>query len=123
MRILICDDEEAICRIVQVTLEPRGHRVDIASNVEAAITLFDEARRHDDGYELIIADVYMPAESGFYLAGYVRGTGYTGRLAVLTGAILNGNEPEFANMAKVGAEYWPKPLAMGNLIERVEGKG
>ena len=68
--------------------------------------------------EIIITDIYMPGPSGYSLAGYARGAGYKGRIAALT-----GSEPELGNLATVEAEYWPKPDALGNLIERVEATG
>lgn len=115
MKILLCEDDQSIRRIVDVTLSPRGHVVDCAENAKEAIDLFDAAWNSDAPYELILADIHLPGPSGYSLAGYVRGRGYEGRLAALTAM---GAEPD--NLAQVGAEYWPKPEALGDLIERVE---
>ena len=115
MRILVCEDEQPIRRLIEITLQARGHTVDLTEGVMQGREQFDLSLENGEPYDLIITDVLMPGPSGFSLAGYVRGRGYQGRLAMLT-----GSPPEYANMATVGAEYWPKVEAMGNLVNRVE---
>ena len=116
MRILFCDDELPMLRVIQVTLEPRGHTVEVAENARDAADLFDSSIAGGQEYDLIVTDQEMPGSSGFYLCGYVRASGYKGRLAVFTAF-----SPETANLADVQAEYWPKPQAVGELVARVEG--
>ncbi len=115
MKILLCEDEKPIQTIVCVTLLPRAHTVDVANDVDEAIELFEAARKRGETYDLIMSDVGVPGPSGYALAGYVRGRGYEGRLAMFT-----NKEPEIENLAMVKAEYWPKVDAMGNLVARVE---
>ena len=118
MRILVCEDDMAICRIISVTLEPGGNTFYSANGADAACDQYDKALSESRGYDLIITDVVMPGPSGFSFAGYVRGMGYAGRLAFLT-----STEIEIGNLATARGEYRPKPEALGNLVQRVEGRG
>jgi DNA-binding response OmpR family regulator len=115
MKILVCEDEQALRRIIEVTISARGHVVHGASVVSEAIALFEAAKQSGEPYDLIISDIGLPGPSGYSLAGYVRGAGYTGRLAALT-----ASEPEMGNLASVKAEYWAKTTALQNLVNLVE---
>ena len=114
MRILICDDSHDLLRVLEVMLGARGHTIDTAGNGEEAIKLFEAAG--PAGYDLIITDQEMPGDSGFFVGGWVRAKGYTGRLAVMT-----GHQAEPVNLAKIDAEYWKKDVAMERLLDYVEG--
>ena len=115
MKILICEDEEAIRHILEVTLTPRGHVIEGAGNVPAAIKLFEEAREAGEPFDLIIADIGLPGPSGYSLAGYVRERDKDVRIAALTGSPM-----ETGNLAQVEAEYWRKPEALGDIVNLVE---
>ncbi len=110
MRILVCEDDQSIRRIIEVTLTARGHIVESSGNAPEAILLFDAAREAEEPYDLIIADIMLPGPSGYSLAGYARGSGYEGRIAALT-----ATRPEMDNLATIDAEYWPKVEAMGDM--------
>lgn len=114
MRILACDDDRDLLRVLEVMLVARGHRIDLATNAPDAVELFEKAG--PDGYDLIMTDQEMPGDSGYFLGGWVRAKGYTGRLAIMT-----GHEPETVNLAAIGAEYWKKPMVMEKLLDFVEG--
>lgn len=115
MKILVCEDEQPWRQIIELTLTPRGHEVVLTENVAEAVVAFETSRTGDAPFDLIISDVRVPGPSGYSLAGYVRGAGYKGRLAMLT-----ASEPELGNLASVKAEYWPKQKALGDLVNRVE---
>ena len=116
MRILACDDDPAIPRLIQTMLEPRGHVVDVAYTTDQAIEVFEQAPHP---YGLVITDIEMPGSvSGYYLGKYLREMGYTERIAVLTGGAAD--IPALADMV---AEYWKKPgsLSAPVLIDLVAG--
>lgn len=61
-RILIVEDEAAICRLCQVVLTGEGFEVDIASNGKIAQ---EKLAKYD--YELLLIDLRMPMNGqGFY---------------------------------------------------------
>lgn len=115
MRILICDNDRNLLRVVEITLTQRGHKVDKADTVQAALDIFDKRRKSGETYDLIILDVEMPGLGGHTVGGHVREWGYTGRLVFMT-----AYGPEYVNFADLDAEYWAKPQAMQVLVARVE---
>lgn len=65
-RLLVVDDEEDLCEILQFNLESEGYAVDIAHSAEQALkTLSPE-------HELILLDVMMEGMSGFKMAEKIR---------------------------------------------------
>lgn len=116
MRILICEDDRSILKVLTLTLQVRGHEVDATDSAQEAIETFDRRQAEGKSYDMVLLDIMMPGQSGFAVGGHVRGCGYTGRLAFLT-----AGRAEYANLSHLEAEYWHKPEALDNLIERVEG--
>ncbi len=68
MRILVCEDDQAIRRIIEITLESRGHEVILCENAGDSIKAFDDSIRDLKPFDLIIADVNLPGPSGYSLA-------------------------------------------------------
>ena len=64
--ILIVDDEEDLCEILQYNLSNEGYRTDIAHSAEEAI------KRPLNEYDLFMLDVMMGTMSGFKLADRLR---------------------------------------------------
>lgn len=65
-KILVVDDEEDLCEILQFNLESEGFAVEIANSAEEALKLLT------DTHELILLDVMMEGMSGFKMAEKVR---------------------------------------------------
>ncbi|MDP4277483.1 MAG: response regulator, partial [Bacteroidota bacterium] len=61
-RILVVDDEEDLCEILQFNLEAEGYEVDTAYSAEEAL------EKELAGYQLLILDVMMGGISGFKMA-------------------------------------------------------
>ncbi len=64
--ILVVDDEEDLCEILQFNLESLGYKVEIASSAEDALN------KEIDGFDLILLDVMMGGMSGYKLADIIR---------------------------------------------------
>ena len=60
-KILVIDDEESLCEILQFNLEVEGFSVDVAYNAEEAL------KKDITRYDLILLDVMMGETSGFKL--------------------------------------------------------
>ena len=56
-RILLVDDEEAVHATVPLMLEQFGYEVEGAYGGEEAITLYREAMKAGNGYDLVIMDL------------------------------------------------------------------
>lgn len=65
-KILVVDDEEDLCEILQFNLESEGFEVDIANSAEEALKILKEE------HELILLDVMLEGMSGFKMAEKVR---------------------------------------------------
>ena len=59
-RVLILDDEEAICMLVTCALEPLGYEVTEVQDGAVALEKYEEAMRAGRKYDLVISDLTMP---------------------------------------------------------------
>ena len=66
-RILIADDEQKMCRILQIILRGKGYEIDLCHNGNEAWNMFREAR-----YDLVITDLKMPGMDGMELLGLIQ---------------------------------------------------
>jgi two-component system response regulator PilR (NtrC family) len=57
--ILVCDDEAAICQMLNIALRKAGHRVETVMSGEAALKKLDAA-----AYDVVISDIRMPGVDG-----------------------------------------------------------
>ena len=65
-KILIVDDEEDICEILQFNLQSEGYTTEIAYSAEEALN------KNIDSFDLILLDVMMEKMSGFQLSEKIR---------------------------------------------------
>lgn len=60
--ILVVDDEKSICELLEITFRKEGHKVEVASTVEAA-----RRKLQSQIYDIVISDIRMPGGSGVEL--------------------------------------------------------
>ena len=63
-RVLVLDDEDAICALVTCALEPLGYAVSEAYDSLTAIRLYDEALKAGKRFDLVISDLTIPGSMG-----------------------------------------------------------
>jgi DNA-binding NtrC family response regulator len=68
-RLLIIDDEEPLCQLLENAFGGKGHIVETATSGQAA-----RAKIQSQVYDLIISDVRMPDVSGLELLEHARAT-------------------------------------------------
>lgn len=113
-RILVVEDEEAIASGLQLNLERKGHRVDLAGDGLEAL-----ARARAGGYDLILLDVRLPGADGFEVCQRLRGEGNLTPILMLT---ARGQPDDVIYGLKMGADdYVVKPFELAELLARVEG--
>ncbi|GET31853.1 DNA-binding response regulator [Prolixibacter bellariivorans] len=112
-RILIVDDEEDICEILQFNLESEGYETDVAYSAEDAVT------KKLKKYNLILLDVMMGKMSGFRLAEKIRkDMGLTVPIIFLT---AKDTENDVVTGFNIGADdYIPKPFSIKEVVVRVK---
>ena len=113
MKILVVDDEQDICEILQYNLETEGYEVVTANSAEEAL----ELPLHE--YGLILLDVMMDEMSGFQMARKMKDNPATAPIPIIFITALEGED----NMVKglnIGADdYIAKPLSMKEVKARV----
>lgn len=111
-KILIVDDEEDLCEILQFNLEGEGFQTVVAYSAEEAL------RKDIESFDLILLDIMMGKMSGFKLAKLLRKernlatpiiflTAKTGEDELLTGFSLGADD------------YITKPFSIKEVIVRV----
>ena len=63
-RILVLDDEEAICMLVTCALEPLGYEVTETNDGLSAIAAYQKAMDEDRPFDLVISDLTIPGGIG-----------------------------------------------------------
>ncbi len=114
MKILVVDDEQDLCEILQYNLETEGYEVDTANSAEEALE--KDVRK----YDLILLDVMMGAMSGFQLARRLKDKPETADLPIIFITALD-NEDNIIRGLDLGADdYMSKPLSLSELKARVK---
>ncbi|MCU0456945.1 MAG: response regulator transcription factor [Bacteroidales bacterium] len=112
-RILIIDDEEDLCEILQYNLENAGYETEVAHSSEEAI------KRKISAFDLILLDVMMGAMSGFRFADKLRN-----ELKINVPIIFltaKDTENDILTGFSLGADdYIPKPFSVNELTARVK---
>lgn len=112
-KILIVDDEEDLCEILQYNLNNAGCTTSVAHSAEEALTKLPA------GFDLILLDVMMGPMSGFKLADRLRK-----ELSVTTPIIFltaKDTENDILTGFSLGADdYIAKPFSVNELIARVK---
>lgn len=113
MRILIVDDEQDICEILQYNLETEGYEVVTANSAEEAL----ELPLHE--FSLILLDVMMGEMSGFQMARRLKDSPATAQIPIIFITALDG-EDHLVKGLNIGADdYIAKPLSLKEVKARV----
>lgn len=113
VRILVIDDEEAVCEILKFNLEKEGYEVDCAYSAEEALDM------DLSGYSLFMVDIMMDQLSGYDFARRVRSVTETEFTPILFCSALS-NEDSVVKGLNIGADdYVTKPFVIGEVLARV----
>lgn len=114
MKILVVDDEQDICDILQFNLEMEGYDVDTANSAEEALTL---QLAH---YDLLLLDVMMGEMSGFHLAERLKKDEATARLPIIFITALDSEDHTVRGLELGADDYITKPLSIKEVKARVK---
>ncbi len=113
-KILVVDDEQDICEILQFNLETEGYEVDVAYSAEEAMRLPLVE------YDLLLLDVMMGEMSGFQFARVLKQEPKTSDLPIIFITALD-DENNVVKGLNIGADdYMSKPLSMREVKARVK---
>ncbi len=113
-KILIVDDEENICEILQFNLEVEGFAADIAYSAEEAL----EKDLHN--YSLILLDVMMGGMSGFKMAQLLKKNQETQHIPIIFCTAKDAEDDKVAGLTIGGDDYISKPFSVREVIARVK---
>lgn len=112
-RILIVDDEEDLCEILQYNLSNEGYETDIAHSAEEAL------KKNANEYDLLMLDVMMGTISGFKLADMLRKE--MGNSVPVIFLTAKDSENDILTGFSIGADdYITKPFSVKELTARVK---
>lgn len=112
--LLVVDDEEDLCEILQFNLEAEGYNVDTAYSAEEALTL------NLTQYDLLLLDVMMGKISGFKMASMLREKSETADLPIIF-LTAKDTENDMLTGFNLGADdYIPKPFSIRQVLARVK---
>lgn len=113
-KILVVDDEEDLCEILQYNLEQAGYLVDVAYSAE-------EALKEDlTKYRLFLLDVMMGQISGFKLGAMIKANDATKNTPII---YLTAKDTETDKLRgfEIGADdYISKPFSINEVLARVK---
>lgn len=113
-RILVVDDEEDLCEILQFNLENEGYTVDTANSAEEALKM-DLPQ-----YDLLLLDVMMGEISGFKMANIMKKNKATADIPIIF-ITAKDTENDTVTGFNLGADdYISKPFSLREVMARVK---
>jgi CheY-like chemotaxis protein len=114
-RVLVCDDDPVILRLVQVNLELEGIEVLLADNGERAIEV--ATAEHPD---LIVLDIMMPRLDGYETCARLKAADGTKDIPVVFLSAKAQQTDIDKGLAYGVSEYLTKPFDPDDLVESVK---
>lgn len=111
-RILIVDDEEDICDILQYNLKKAGYEVDTAASAEEALY------KMRNTWHLLLLDIMMEGISGLKMAQLLR-EDYHNDVPIIFISALDNEVDIVDGFNKGGDDYIPKPFSIKEVLARI----
>lgn len=112
-KILVVDDEEALCDGLGFNLEAEGYHVDTAYSAEEALA------RDLAGYDLILLDIMMGEISGIQLARIMKSNPATASVPIIFCTAKDTEEDMIAGLDLGADDYIMKPYSLNAVLARV----
>ena len=116
MRILVVDDEQDLCEILQYNLETEGYEVDTANSAEEAMQM------QITDYSLLLLDIMMGEMSGFQMARRLKENPATAHIPIIFITALD-NEDSTVKGLNIGADELMERFVRGDGSRNTEGSG
>ena len=110
-KILVVDDEESLCEILQFNLEVEGYEVDTAYSAEQALGM------HPERYSLILLDVMMGEMSGFKMARQLRAQPETAAVPIIFCTAKDTEDDTVAGLNIGADDYIAKPFSVREVLD------
>lgn len=113
-KILIVDDEESICEILQFNLEIEGYEADVAYSAEQALKMDLKS------YSLILLDIMMGGMSGFKMAQMLKKDAETASIPIIFCTAKDTEDNKIAGLTLGADDYISKPFSVREVVARVK---
>lgn len=113
-KILVVDDEESLCEILQFNLEVEGYEADVAYSAEQALKL--DLKQ----YALILLDVMMGQTSGFRMARELKSNPETAGIPIIFCTAKDSEDDTVAGLNLGADDYITKPFSVREVLARVK---
>ena len=115
VRILVVDDDKAICEYVQTVLEKDGFSVKTLTNP----LLAEEEVRHGD-FHLILLDLMMPIMDGFAVLAKVKEDPTLRDTPVIIVSAENDSKSVVKGIKQGAEDYLTKPVDTAQFLRKVK---
>ncbi|MBR5074089.1 MAG: response regulator transcription factor [Bacteroidales bacterium] len=112
-RILVIDDEEDICEILQYNLEKAGYQVKTVFSAEEALSEIAAQK-----FDLLLLDIMLGGISGLKLAKLLR-EDYKSNVPIIFVTALDTEDDILKGFRTGGDDYISKPFSVNEVIARV----
>ena len=112
-QILIVDDEQDLCEILQFNLNVAGYGTDVAFSAEEAIG------KGIEQYDLLLLDVMMPGLSGFELAQRLKTDEKTTHIPIIFITAKDAEDDTLQGFGLGADDYVTKPFSVREVVARV----
>lgn len=112
-KILVVDDEEALCDGLAFNLEAEGYIADRAYSAEEALTM------NLGGYDLILLDIMMGEISGTQLARILKSNPATASVPIIFCTAKDSEDDMIAGLDLGADDYIMKPYSLKAVLARV----
>ena len=131
-RILVVDDEQDFCDILQYNLTKAGYVADAAGSAEEALEKIEELKSLKierlqsfnssifHSYDLLLLDVMMPRMSGFELAERLKGDERTAHIPIIFLTAKDTEEDTLQGFGLGADDYVTKPFSVREVLARVK---
>ena len=112
-RLLVVDDEQDLCEILQFNLTSAGYMTDVAYSAEEAIS------KGIGHYDLLVLDVMMPGLSGFELAEQLKADNQTAHIPIIFITAKDTEDDTLQGFGLGADDYVTKPFSVREVVARV----
>jgi CheY-like chemotaxis protein len=115
MRILVCDDEDTVIKVIQIALNDKNVELTVAHDGQQAIDRLEKGEQFD----LIITDLHMPHKNGDDILKLVREDMKSSTPIVMLSS--DGEEEVIALALKLGInDYIVKPITVDKFLKKIK---
>lgn len=114
MRVLVCEDDDMVIKVIQIALQSKNVDLTIARNGQQAIDRLEKGEEFD----LIVTDLHMPHKNGDDILRVVREDLKSNTPIVMFSS--DGEEEVIALALKLGInDFIVKPITVDSFLKKV----